>query len=301
MPRYLTPSKVGLLALIAIYVEGLVPNSSAIDVLSFLMNHVLHNPPNSTTVVSIDSEDPVPVKAFERTLSPLTSSFPGRTVWDSFLKKLWSIDCADTLHSFLTNTNSLLVKSRQEREKEAEKDPDDDTSYGQQIARTSPLGAFIRRAHLEFTRLQFHDAISLWESFISYRLPTRSAWEKKNQPHGKHALDQNLFDLNLDGDSPLTRTVYRNVTEEDEASSHFSSHDVEKLLEFQVSEIQSEPQPILPILPTDIKGLGTRLPEEMGKKIRGTVRSGLPVPNLMHYLRYALQRESFITLSSAVS
>lgn len=237
MPRYLTPSKIGLLALVAIYVEGLIPNSSALDALSFLMNNVLKSSAKESTKASIEAEDAIPIDSFERTLSPLVSSFPGRTVFDSFLKKVWSIDCADTLHSFLTNITCLLTKSRQERERDA----DDDATQGLRIARTSPLGAFIRRSHLEFTRLQFHDAISLWERFVCYRLSTRYAWEKKNQSDARNILDQNLSELRLDWTSPLSETVYRSIAEEEQPlARNFSTHDVEKLLEFQVSEIQSK-------------------------------------------------------------
>ncbi|KAL9621722.1 MAG: hypothetical protein Q9160_003840 [Pyrenula sp. 1 TL-2023] len=282
MPRFLTPSKVGLLALIKLYAEGSIPNSAAVDVLSFLMNHVIRTPSSASATVPLDADGAIPMESFEHTLSPLASSFPGRTIWDAFLKKIWNIDCADTLHSFLSNITSLLVRSRQEKEK----DGNDDAHGSQRIAKSSPLGAFIRRSQLEFVRIQFDDAIRLWESFVCYRLPTRYAWEKRNQPDAKHSLDQNLLHLDLDWTSPLVQTVYQNIADEEKRLPRgFSNNDVEKLLEFQASEIQSKTELISTDLRTDFTGHGSRLPEEIGRKIRDMVRSGLPVPNMTHYLR----------------
>src|SRR6185437_5146035 len=54
MSRYLTPAKIGLLALIELYTEGDVPSESTIPVLSFLTSHLidsdlaLPHPPQAT-------------------------------------------------------------------------------------------------------------------------------------------------------------------------------------------------------------------------------------------------------------
>ena len=234
MARYLSPSKVALLALVSIYAQNVVPNSATIPVLSFIVSHILHDSKSASDAGS--SNHAVPIEDFEKALSTAQSSFPGRSIWDLFLKKVWSLDCSDALDSFITNIKQLTeAKTGAEGETEAV----DDSENRVKIVKTSPLGAFIRRCHLEYTRLQIHDAIRLWENYISYRLPTKSAWEKRNPgPDTRSAIDINLATMNLDSSSNLAQIVYRNLGEEDRNDGGYSAFDVERLLEFQVSELQ---------------------------------------------------------------
>ena len=239
MARYLTPSKIGLLALMTIYTEGVVPTSKTTSVLSFLLSHVLSDISHSATVPSAGYDHAVPIAVFEAALSTHASAIPGRTIWDLFLKKLWSFDCSDALDQFITNTASLLIKSRDQLLKERESVGEVDPGPGR-ISRASPFGAFIRRAHLEFTRLQFHDAILLWQRFLTYRLPTRQMWERKNVSAGRSALDVNLSDFQIDTSHPLAQIMYGGLVAEDiEDDGGFSTHDKERLMEFHVSELQS--------------------------------------------------------------
>lgn len=234
MARYLSPSKVGLLALVAIYAEGVVPNSATIPVLSFMVSHLVHD--NVEFESAFESSHVLPIDEFEKALFQIQSAFPGRTIWDLFLKKIWSLDCNDALDTFITNVKGVLVKPKEEIENDetAAIDPS-----RMRISRTSPLGAFIRRSHLEYTRLQIHDAIRLWENFIAYRIPTKPAWEKRNPSASQSAIDVNLSTFSINSSSKLAQIVYRNLGEEDNDEGGFSSFDVERLLEFQVSEMQS--------------------------------------------------------------
>ena len=239
MSRYLTPSKIGLLALAFLYAEGVVPTSETTAILSFLIFHILPYASHPSQVPTADANHVVPITAFETKLAALESGIPGRTIWDLFLKKIWSFSCADSLELFLSNISSLLAKSREQILRERETGEGLGEHRGR-ISRASPLGAFIRRAHLEYTRLQFHDAGSLWQTFLAYRLPTKQAWEKKNPSNGRNSLDANFSDLHIDSSHPIAQIMYGKLATEDEEDGALSTYDVERLMEFQVSELQSK-------------------------------------------------------------
>jgi anaphase-promoting complex subunit 5 len=238
MSRYLTPFKIGLLALASIYADGVVPASETTTVLSFLILHILPDASHPPEPQRADTGHVGSITAFEAKLAASNSGIPGRTIWDLFLKKIWSLNSADSLEFFMSNIPSLLAKSREELLRERESGEEFGEHRGC-VQRTSPLGAFIRRAHLEYTRLQFHDIRSLWQDFLAYRLPTRQAWEKKNPSNGRNTLDVNFSDLHIDSSHPIAQIMYGGLETAGEDDGGLSKYDVERLLEFQVSELQS--------------------------------------------------------------
>lgn len=267
MSRYLTPAKITILALSLLYAEDVVPTSEAKSVLAFILAQIL--PTDKST--EHDFEPATPISAFESTLSGQASARPGRSLYDLLLKKLWAIDCSDALESFITNLPLLLTKPREQILRERETGEVSDQTYGR-ILRTSPLGLFIRRCNLEHERLQFQDSITLWQDFIVYRAPTRLAHEKKNPPLGRSAIDGNFEDLQIDGSHPLAQIMYGRLTEiAEDPDSTYSPHDVERLMEFQVSEMQR---------------LGGRLPSEMKSRLEQMSKAGRAIPKLGHYLSF---------------
>lgn len=109
------------------------------------------------------------------------------------------------------------------------------------FSRSSPLGAFVRRTQLEFIRLQFHDAVGLWTHFVKYRMSTYKAWAKRNPADAQTTVDVNLVELGIGLTSPLGRVVYGDLEEKgEEDEGYVSTRDVERLLEFQVGEMQSK-------------------------------------------------------------
>lgn len=272
MSRYLTPAKITLLVVALLYAEDVVPTSEATAVLSFILSQIVpSNKPSTSIQTSAEFEHALPISVFESTLSRHSSARPGRSLYDLLLKRLWAIDCSHALDAFVTNLPSLLTKSREQILRERETGEESDQIYGR-ILRTSPLGAFIRRCHLEYTRLQFQDSITLWQDFISYRLPTRQTFEKKNPSDGMTAIDANFASLNIDTSHPLAQMMYGKLAE-DEQKHHgaFSMYDVEKLMEFQVSELQR---------------LGGRLPDGMRSKLHQMSKAGTIIPKLGHYLGF---------------
>ncbi|ERF75009.1 hypothetical protein EPUS_08054 [Endocarpon pusillum Z07020] len=270
MSRYLTPSKVALLSLALIYAEGVVPTPETVPVLSFLVSHILPDAPRSSHAPSSDTSYVIKLDNFESALSSIPSAIPGRTVWDLFLKKLWSIDCSHALEQLISNALTVISKSREQVQRERDEGLPPEP-FGR-ISRTSPLGAFIRRAHLEYTRLHFSDAAALWQSFMLYRRPTKQAFEKKNPHYGRSSLDVNLSDLQLDSSHPIAQIMYGNPEDEGNVEEEFlSTHDVERLMEFHVSELQR---------------FGGRLPDDMRSKLRQMSVAGTPLPSLGHYLKF---------------
>ena len=239
MSRYLTPTKIGLLALISLYVESGVPSAAIIPVLSFLVFHVL--PANSAAShdkSSLHSRHvTLAIEELQRATIGHVSGIPGRTVWDLLLDKLWKLNSFDALHVFFYTLPSLLQKTPEEQQ-----DADhriDSTSSRLCLSRGSPLGLFVRRTQLEFTRLQFHDSVMLWRSFVVYRAPTLPQWKKRNQAAGHISFDVNLKEQHIDFGDRRADVVYDVLGHGVEHDASISTEDVEKLLEYQIDQMQS--------------------------------------------------------------
>ena len=234
MSRYLTPTKVGLLALISVYVEGAVPATSTIPILSFILSHLLpphNNHYNQLTFVPILS-----IEDIQSGTITWASGIPGRTVWDLLLKKLWAIDSFDALHVFFDSLATLMAKSREEIRRDEENGIPWDAGQ-MRLSGTSPLGTFVRRAQLEFLRLQLDDSIDLWKDFVVYRQPTFTYWRRRNPNLTGHSFDTNLAD-GFDG--KVHDILYGYVEVEQLRNQGGSTDDLDKLLEFQVDQMQSE-------------------------------------------------------------
>jgi anaphase-promoting complex subunit 5 len=254
MNRYLTPSKVALLCLVTVYAQGAVPSSGVISVLSFLVSHIIPQDQSnrSSTPIHLSSDShndgihTISLRAFEHATSSLPSSIPGRTIWDLLLKRLWHLDCFDALEEFFTALGTILVKSREDQLRDRALGITEDLEeqpIGQvmRFARQSPLGTFVRRARMEYMKCQFDDSVALWRAFIQYRMPTYHVWAKRNPVEsGQINIDANLVDLGLEMNSALAKAVYGEYSASEEVKTGRSTKDVEMLLEFQVSEMQSE-------------------------------------------------------------
>ena len=240
MSRYLTPSKIGLLALISGYTDSVVPTASTIPILSFIVSLILPlNAAGATKELNrLDQKVIISIDDFQKATITHASGVPGRTVWDLLLIRLWEINSFDALHVFFDNLSSLLVKTREEQQRDIENGvslPIDRML----LSRTSPLGTFVRRAQLEFTRLQFHDTTVLWKSFITYREPTLPTWKRRNAAAGKTTFDVNLQGNSLSWEDRLTDILYGDLQQSGTQEGSISTDDVERLLEFQVDEMQS--------------------------------------------------------------
>jgi anaphase-promoting complex subunit 5 len=116
--------------------------------------------------------------------------------------------------------------------------------------------------------------VSLWQDFLAYRLPTYHDFEKK-RPHSEtpsNLLDINLTDLHTDLSHPLTQIMYgRLADDEQEHRGVFSTYDIERLMEFQLNELQRA---------------GGRLSDSMRMEFNRMARAGAEIPARGHYLNF---------------
>ncbi|CAL3968082.1 unnamed protein product [Diplocarpon coronariae] len=279
MTRFLTPSKIGLLALIELYTDAVVPTTSTIPILSFILNQLLpsylksqpRDPSKPQTLPFI-----LDLESFETLLTthPAASGLPGRSLWDHFLKKLWEIDSLDAVHEFFTKRTNLLAKTREEIRTDGEigiPPPSEDMIL---LSRTSPFGSFIRRSKVEYERLAFSDALALWMAFVTWREGSRKYWTKKNGGLGRwagdRALEEGEEEWGADATEMLELVAYGGLSIEDQDGAT-STDDVEKLLEFQVEQMQK---------------LGNRISDEVKERFKTVLSKSIVVPSLSHYLNF---------------
>ncbi|KAI8953379.1 anaphase-promoting complex subunit 5-domain-containing protein [Xylaria longipes] len=285
MSRFLNPAKIGLLALIELYTNKTVPTYSIVDVLSFITSHLIDSDISSSALSSNDrwrrAESTlslvISISDFEKVLMPHTaaSGVPGRNLWYVFLHKLWRIDSLDALHDFFDNCSTLLAKTKEELRRDAELGVPEPAPEVIQLSRNSPFGAFVRRSQLEFTRLRFHDAIELWKDFVKYRQTTAAYYRKKTPAFQRLSFDNVL----LTGENEWGQAVeaiasvaYGDMLRDDaNATMPASTDDIEKLLEFQIDQMQK---------------YGNRIPLEIRHRFYDLVVDSYMVPSLSHYLSY---------------
>lgn len=251
MPRYLTPFKVSLLVLVKLYCDSVVPNSAVVPVLSFIVSHIVPStaPSNITDDCSSSHTLNPSIHDFEIITSVHVSSVPGRTLLDLFLKKLWNINSLDALHVFFNNLHDVLARTKEEAQREAEAGISPPTSRIL-LSRTSPLGAFVRRAQLEFTRLQFHDSVRLWDAFLRFKEPTAATWAKRSSSASCMSFDSNVVDLALRPGDALLTAAYGHLQYMNDSEEMVSTDDIERMLGFQVEKLQSKLRPIHLPLPS---------------------------------------------------
>lgn len=236
MNRYLTPSKIGLLVLVSLYCESVVPNPAIIPVLSFIVTRLVHtttslNPDSPGTTIS----SALTVDDLQKLLKQYQSNQPGRTLLDQFLKKIWSIDCLHSLHQFFNDLDAYLVPPHGVNSGEVASKSNGHVA----LTRVSPLGMFIRRAQLEFTRIKFHDAVSLWTAFLKFRAPTEDSWRKKHPSASQASFDAGISNLNLENKNDLLLACYGSLDPNQLEDAEFSTEDIENVLEFQLERLQS--------------------------------------------------------------
>ncbi|KUI72755.1 Anaphase-promoting complex subunit 5 [Cytospora mali] len=278
MSRFLMPSDVGLLALVELYTEGAVPSGAIIPVLSFLASHTgidsskdSSNPQSRWQRAQDDIHLVNSVKAFEALLLPFPAAvgLPGRRLWDLFLAKLWTVDSLDALHEFFDSQPALLATKEDIRYMV---EPDGGPQPSRiPLMSNSPLAMFIRRMNLEFNRLHFEDASSLWKDFIAYRQPTTPAWTRRNPSSSPVSFDQVLRVSEQEwgeGTLSIESIAYGDVTASRVSAS---VHCLDRLIEFQVAHMQK---------------YGLRVPSELQRQFSDMLDASRANPKLSHYLRF---------------
>ncbi len=253
MSRYLGPAKIGLLALIELYIEGAVPNDAIVPVINFLTSHLLDCDLGSASPSIADQWKKadstirltVSVQHFEQLLGPFAAAdrLPGRRLWDRFLEKLWGIDSFHSLHEFIDHLPNLLARSKDELRQMAERG--EEPPSGVLLSPNSPFGAFVRRAHLEFSRLQFDHASELWKMFVKYRQPTAGYWRRRNPNYHRLSFDSVLLTGEHEWGAQtdeIAVAAYGNMLlmGDQDTTLPVTTDDIESLLELQIAQVHSE-------------------------------------------------------------
>ncbi|KAK3996945.1 putative anaphase-promoting complex subunit 5 [Cladorrhinum sp. PSN332] len=292
MSQYLTPAKIGLLALIELYVEGAVPNVAICPIIDFLASHLLdcdlQNTPDDHPALRWKKAEGlirlvVSIKDFEQLLLawPAADKIPGLRLWDRFLEKLWGIDSLDGMHAFFDWLPNLLIKTKDELAEmaqmgEAQPGPEEGIMF--LLSRTSPFGSFIRKAHLEFVRMQFDDVVELWKMLVRYRQPTSNYWKRRHPSSGRLNFDSVLLagehEWGVHKTMQLAVGAYGNMllAGDHEKVLPVSTDDVEGLLEWQIEQIQK---------------YGNRIPPEITQRFQRLLKDSPLVPSLSHYLSFS--------------
>jgi anaphase-promoting complex subunit 5 len=249
--RYLNPAKICLLALIELYCEDAVGDEATLPVLEFITSHILpdnslqpDNPSDKADkIIDIVSS----IKVFEQALRPLAAGvgIPGRSVWDIFLQRLWTIDSLHVLHSFLNARGALLEPSKEDLRQGYQDMLPRESAIVMRLSQGSPFAVFVSKAAFEFTRLRFQEMCTLWKQFVIYRQPSAAYMRRRNRSFNRLSFDSVLLSNEPDwGGENTTRVaevVYQDmVTGLKKASIPVTMDDLERLLDFQIDQMQSK-------------------------------------------------------------
>ncbi|KAF2856573.1 hypothetical protein T440DRAFT_3157 [Plenodomus tracheiphilus IPT5] len=266
-PRYLTAQKISLLVLTRLYCSSTLPSAATIPVLSFILASNI--PAASSSARAQRSSNPAlqeassSVEGFEDVLQGHASSMPGRTLLDLFLKHMWEINSFDALHALFDSIKELIDAPPPESQ-------DGEVPDRIYLSKTSPLGVFVRRAHLEFTRLQFDDSMKLWSSFIRYRAPT-AQWTKRLAGVASSGVDTVVSEMGLRPGDHVYEVAYGHLQDEEEHKEATSLDDLDRILDFQLDRLQK---------------FGDRVPENMKTQLRKMVGSSGLVHRQAHLVQF---------------
>jgi anaphase-promoting complex subunit 5 len=245
--RYLNPAKICLLALIELYCEDAVGDEATLPVLEFITSNILNSElqpddpaDKADKIIDIVSS----IKVFEQALRPHAAGvgIPGRSVWDIFLQRLWTIDSLHVLHSFLNARGALLEPTRGEDMLPRE------SAITMRLSPGSPFAAFVSKSAFEYTRLRFQEMCTLWKQFVVYRQPSAAYMRRRDRSFNRLSFDSVLLSSEPDwGGENTTRVaevVYQDmITGLKKASIPVTMDDLERLLDFQIDQMQSESSP----------------------------------------------------------
>lgn len=237
MARYLNPPKICILVLITLYCDDYVPKDAAIPILSFIVASV-HRADSSKSNASLPWSSSMTIVDLEKILSCHHSKVTGRTLFQAFLNRLWSIDCLHALHEFFAELSTYLRTTQHDGRKMPDADQKDSTRT--LLSLVSPMGVFVRKSQVEFTRLQFDDSVKLWTALVRFRRPVESVWRRMHPSAPSDIPDVNILTVDEHFRSHLLDAVYGSIPEDDTERDTLSADEVERMLEFQLERLQSK-------------------------------------------------------------
>lgn len=253
MSRYLSPAKICIVVLIDVYHHHEAQPADIIHLLSFISQYILRKSHSASDEKEAANLQSLTLNSFESLLTPLTSNFPGRSLYDVFLRYLWAL-------SSLEKLDELFEKSRSA--------DSDAPSNCLPITPTSPIGQFLRRCHLEFVRLQFSDSQQLWEDLTIFREPSWPAWASRNPDDATLFIQLEGGDLGYVSPVLIDRQNKRRI----------DGHETLASQDLLASTIQQQ----LEVLQSS----GCRLPTEMEQQLARMVQHALSTPADVHFIKF---------------
>ncbi|GAB7359582.1 hypothetical protein MBLNU230_g6768t1 [Neophaeotheca triangularis] len=258
MARYLTPARLCTLSLIHVYIKGRVTTTSTLHLLDFIATQIGINSSNPTN--SPETDQLLPKKdasSYATQLSQWQSILPGQSVYDEFLLELWRLQDADQLQTMFEQLSQLFL-------------PPAEGTTTQTLSRASPIGQYIRRSYVEYTRLQFADTLLLWNAFVTFRAPTHPAWAHRN-PEAAAQLAQKTEQEAAS--FPMATASSHPPSNDPDPRFNISTTDTETLLALSIQQLQK---------------LGGRLPADLKHKLQSWIsdQADSNVQSLNHFLAF---------------
>lgn len=248
MPRYLTPARICLLVLIRLYQSGQASTASSLQLLEFIARR-------TSTVTQfdrhvLDNQDALcspEISELAQKLQTCSSRVPGRSMYDVLLQGIWNLNGLDSLNTLIGQLRRITEPVPEDDDEE---DQENNLSDCQRITPSSPLGQFVRRCYVEFTRLQFADSLMLWNAFAAYRSTTKDEWARQNPEAAKRFSGSDpLADM-----SPISGSLA--VSGPGSSTLNTSTVDTDILLGFAIHQLQK---------------VGTRVPQDVKSRLEAWV------------------------------
>jgi anaphase-promoting complex subunit 5 len=245
MARYLTPTKICTLIVVESYLQNRENPDSDAKLLD-LITQQLHPAANRQNNDG-PAED---ASAFAASLVSVPSNFPGRTHYDDFVHAAWTTADLDQLHHLFDRLSGILTPE----------DPED-----RKVTPASPIGHFIRRCNVEWTRLRFADSLALLNAYNAYIRSTWDSWAR-TQPEAAqaYALKDSYADSVPGAISSASST----------AAPMISSDDIDIALSTSIHSLQK---------------LGARVPADLKAKLNFWLVShqqASDTQNLHHFMNF---------------
>lgn len=277
--RYLTPSRISLLALIAMYCDDYVPADGRVPVLRFITARLLPpHPSKRKKALNVSDSVSMTLEDFRKALSPFKKPDHAKNLWEEFVVIMWKISNLDLLFDFFKSLPCLFGS----RDKQF---ADDEQTV---LSKTSLIGTFVRRSTLEYERLNFQDSVRLWQNYQRFRAPSSPPGRLFVRTDADIDTDLNVLDMDRRPNGQILSILAKEEREDDQGASNVVSLiDVEKLLAFQIERMQSKLFVILVHIdwlrsPIDF---GNRLPDETRAHLEQTAYLSSEVSSLSHYAR----------------
>lgn len=284
--KSLTPSKLCLLQLVLFYCRNYIPPDGKIPILSYLAAQLL-------PVRRADNLSAAPGRALINSrniddfcvlLSPYKAPpSDSKNLWEHFIASLWHVRDIDHFFTWVNNFNKLLV----DQALSEHIDVHEARPKHVVLSRNSLLGVFVRRAVLEFEQLQFHDVATLWQDFDTYRAATADCHRPEHSMFSDSVVRAANNDFHNIADERILAIIGQSYNNADDHFSTSSTKDTERLLEFQIDEMQSLSHPLEQGAFTHcIAEHGSRIPSDVRDFLESALDSTAKTSTLMHYIRY---------------